>query len=394
MTEMLLNPDIDKASLVICSRCIYDERVPSITFDREGVCNYCRQVESLIEQFGTGLTKGEQIFSGILSNIKRSGRGKKYDCIVGVSGGTDSSYLIYQAKKWGLRPLAVHYDNTWNSAIATMNIHKVLSALDVDLYTHVVANKEADDIFRSFFLSGVAEIEASTDLGFAYLLRQVAAKYSIKYIFEGHSFVEEGITPLGRNYFDGRYIKSIHKRFGKSRMVTFPLMTFSRFLWSAIFHRVKFIRPLWYLDYSKEDAKIFLSEKFDWRYYGGHHLENRMTAFYHSVYLPEKFGSDMRNNTLAAKVRNGVMSRTEAWAEYNTAPLVEGELVSYFKKRLELNDECYERIMATPPKNWTEYPTYKKRFERFRPLFYALVKANLVPVSFYLKYCFPAKAPT
>jgi N-acetyl sugar amidotransferase len=378
----------------ICTRCIYDDRVPSISFDNEGVCNYCRQLEKLVQQYGTAQPKGAALFAEILKNIRESGRGKKYDCLVGVSGGTDSSYLVYLAKEWGLRPLAVHYDNTWNSAIATMNIHKVLQGLDVDLYTHVVANKEADDIFRAFFLSGVAEIEAATDLGYAYLLRKVAAQYSIRHILEGHSFVEEGITPLGRNYFDGRYIQAIHRQFGRLPMETYPLMTFGRFLRSAILHRVKFIRPLWYLEYSKDQAKAFLSESFGWHYYGGHHLENRMTAFYHSVYLPQKFGGDMRNNTLAAQVRNGTMSRTAAWAEYNTPPLIEDELVSYFKKRLDLSDELYEQVMCAPPKNWTDYPTYKKRFERLRPMFYLLAKANLVPMSFYLKYCFPAKAPT
>ncbi len=390
---MLLNPDINQVNLRICSRCIYDERVPSIHFDAQGICNYCRQVDGLIRQYGTGKPKGQAQFDVILNDIKRTGHSKKYDCIVGVSGGTDSSYLVYLAKKWGLRPLAVHYDNTWNSAIATMNIHRMLSALNVDLYTHVVANKEADDIFRAFFLSGVPEIEAPTDLGYAYLLRKVAAKYSIKYILEGHSFVEEGITPLGRNYFDGRYIQAIHQCFGKSNIDTYPLMTFSRFLKSALFKQVKFIRPLWYIKYSKEEAKLFLAEKFDWRYYGGHHLENRMTAFYHCVYLPQKFSSDMRNNVLAARVRNGAMSRAQAWAEYNTPPLIEYELVNYFKKRLNLSDQLYEQVMRTPPKNWTHYPTYKKRFERLRPLFYILAKAHLVPMSFYLKYCFPAEAP-
>lgn len=389
---VLLDPDIHKIDLQICTRCIYDERVPSIYFDEQGVCNYCHQVESLVEQYGTGRPKGEAVFSDIIEDIKRTGKGKPYDCILGVSGGTDSSYLAYLAKEWGLRPLAVHYDNTWNSAIATMNIHKVLSGLDIDLYTHVVANKEADDIFRAFFLSGVAEIEAATDLGYAYLLRQVASIYSIKYILEGHSFIEEGITPLGRNYFDGRYIQSIHRKFGRLKMETYPLMTFSRFLRSAVFSQVKFIRPLWYIKYSKAEAKVFLQEQFDWKYYGGHHLENRMTAFYHSVYLPQKFGGDMRNNTLAARVRNGSMSREDAWAEYNQPPLIEDELVSYFKKRLDIPDEQYEEIMATPPKNWTDFPTYKRRFERLRPLFLILAKANLVPMSFYLKYCFPAKA--
>ncbi len=387
--EVRTNPDIDKVDLKICTRCIYDERVSAIQFDEQGVCNYCRQVEALVDQYGTGQPKGEATFASILDDIRREGKGKQYDCIVGVSGGTDSSYLLCLAKEWGLRPLAVHYDNTWNSAIATMNIHKVLRGLNVDLYTHVVANKEADDIFRAFFLAGVAEIEASTDLGYAYLLRTVAAKYSVGFILEGHSFVEEGITPLGRNYFDGGYIQGIHARFGRLKMETYPLMTFSRFLRSAVFQRVKFIRPLWYLRYSKEDAREILQRRFDWQYYGGHHLENRMTAFFHSVYLPQKFGSDMRNNTLSARVRNGEMTRHQAWAEYNTNPYVEDEIVSYFKKRLDLSDEQYEEVMSSRPRNWTEYPNYKKRFEQLRPLFYLLAKANLVPMSFYLKYCFP-----
>lgn len=390
---MLLDQDINKAGIQICTRCIYDERVPSIYFDNEGVCNYCHQVDSLAAQYGTGGPKGAALFSSLLDDMKKSGKGKRYDCIIGVSGGTDSSYLAYLAKEWGLRPLAVHYDNTWNSAIATMNIHKVLSGLDIDLHTHVVANKESDDIFKAFFFSGVAEIEAATDLGFAYLLRQVAAKHSVKYILEGHSFVEEGITPLGRNYFDGRYIQSIHQKFGRLKMETYPLMTFWRFLRSAIFSRVKFIRPLWYIDYSKEEAKDFLREQFDWKYYGGHHLENRMTAFFHSVYLPQKFGGDMRNNTLAARVRNKSMSRREAWAEYNAPPLVEDELVEYFKKRLGISDQVFNEVMGGTVKSWTDYPTYKKRFERMRPLFFALAKANLVPMSFYLKYCFPVGAP-
>ena len=388
---MLRQPNIHQSHLKICSRCIYDERVSSISFDNLGICNYCRQVEILTEEYGTGQPKGEALFENIIDQIKFSGRGKKYDCIIGVSGGTDSSYLVHLAKMWRLRPLAVHYDNTWNSAIATMNIHKVLNSLDVDLYTKVVANKEADDIFRSFFLSGVPEFDASTDLGFAYLLRQVAAKYSVKFILEGHSFVEEGITPLGRNYFDGRYVQSIHRTFGRRRMETYPLMTFSRFLKSVLYDRAKFIRPFWYIKYSKSEAKAFLKENFGWEYYGGHHLENRSAAFAYSIYLPEKFGFDLRDNTLAAQARNGEKTRSAAWTEYNNPPVVGSELLDYVKKRLDLSDDLYEKIMCTPPKSWKDYPTYKKRFERWQLVFYLLAKANLVPLSFYLKYCFPVK---
>ncbi|MFY4796171.1 N-acetyl sugar amidotransferase [Aliarcobacter butzleri] len=373
----------------ICSKCIYDERVSYISFDENGVCNYCHQLENLKNEYGTVTTKGEKQFIKIIEQIKKDGKNKKYDCIIGVSGGTDSSYMLYLAKQWGLRPLAVHYDNTWNSAIATENIRKVLTALDIDLYTHVTDNKEADDIFRSFFYADVAEIEASTDLALAEVMYRAAWKYKVKYVLEGHSFMEEGITPVGRNYFDGKYIKSIHKMFGKLPMKSYPLMTITRFLFWSMFAKIQKIRPFWYIDYNKDDAKKFLEKEYDWKYYGGHHLENRMTAFFHSIYLPQKFNTDMRNNTLSALVRNGKRDRLEAWKEYNTPPHIEKDLLEYFKKRLELSVEEYERIMARKSKSWQEYPTYKKTFEFLRPLFKILAKANLVPMSFYLKYCFP-----
>ena len=388
-----LDRNITRVDVRICNRCIYDERVPSISFDSEGVCSYCRQVDSLQAQYGTGKPEGEARLAQIIEGIRTQGRGRPYDCVIGVSGGTDSSYLVHWAVEQGLRPLAVHYDNTWNTAIATENIRKVLAGTGVDLHTHVVDNKEVDDIFRSFFRAGVAEIEAATDLGYAYTLRRAAASHGIRTILEGHSFVAEGITPLGRNYFDGKYIQSIHKLFGTRPLRTYPLMTFSRFLKSAIVDRPKFIRPLWYLRYSKEEAQDLLRERYGWQYYGGHHLENRMTAFYHVIYMPQKFGSDLRNNTLAARVRNGSLDRATAWAEYNSPPTVERQLLEYFLKRLGITATEFGHVMAETPRDWSDYPTYKRRFERLRPLFAVLASADLVPMSFYLKYCYPADAP-
>ena len=384
-------PNIEKASVKICKRCIYDERVNAITFDNNGECNYCKQIDNLKVQYGTGTSIGDKALELIIEDVKKAGKGKKYDCVVGVSGGTDSSYMLYLTLKWGLRPLAVHYDNTWNSAIATENIRKVLSVLNVDLYTHVTDNKEADDIFKAFFTASVAEIEASTDLALAEVMYRAASKYGVKYVFEGHSFITEGITPVGKNYFDGKYIKSIHNKYGKYPMKTYPLMTFSRFLYWTVFKRIKKIRPFWYIDYNKEEARSFLEKEYNWKYYGGHHLENRMTAFLHSYYIPNKFNTDFRNNTLSAKVRMGNMDRAEAWKEYNTKPHLEADLLDYFKKRLSLNDDEFHDIMNKAPKFWYEFPNYKKRFERLRPLFFILAKANLVPMSFYLKYCFPSK---
>lgn len=375
----------------ICSRCIYDETVPAITFDEQGVCNYCLMVDRLTMEYGTGKAEGEKTINEIIDEIKKAGKKKKYDCIIGVSGGTDSSYMVWWALQKGLRPLAVHYDNTWNTSIATENIRKVLGKLNVDLYTHVCNNREADDIFKAFFKAGVPEIEASTDLALAETLYRAASKYKVRYVLEGHSFMAEGISPLGKNYFDGKYIKHIHKKYGKLPMKTYPLMTFSIFLRWTILFRIKKIRPLWFINYNKEEARSFLEREFGWEYYGGHHLENRMTSFFHSIYCPQKFDTDYRNNSLSASVRSGTMNRDEAIKEYyDTPPYIEPNLLEYFKKRLNLTDKEYDTIMQSKPRYWYEFPTYKKRFERLRPLFKVLAKANLVPMSFYLKYCFPS----
>ena len=166
----------------ICSKCIYDNNVANIFFDKNGVCNYCHQIDELKIEYGTSKKKGKQIFKQIVTKIKKEGKNKKYDCVIGVSGGTDSSYMVYLIKKMGLRPLAVHYDNTWNSAIATENIRKVLTKLDVDLYTHVVNNKEMDDIYKSFLKASVSEIEGTTDLALAETLYRAASKFNVKYL--------------------------------------------------------------------------------------------------------------------------------------------------------------------------------------------------------------------
>lgn len=373
----------------ICSRCIYDERVPGISFNHDGVCNYCEQVDTLLHTYKTGLPEGEKLLHDIFEKIRGEGRGKKYDCVVGVSGGTDSSFMLYKCKEWGLRPLAVHYDNTWNSAIATENIRKVTKALNVDLYTYVVDNKEADDIFKSFLLAGVPEFDASTDIAFAQVLRSAAAKYKIKYILEGHSFVEEGVSPMGKNYFDGKYIQSVHKANGKLPMKTFPNLTFARFMkWSILYHQ-RFIRPLWYIHYSKAEAKEILKKETGWQDYGGHHLENRSSAFFHLIYQPKRFGIDNRNWTLSARVRSGQLTREEALTIYNSPIANASELEEYVKKRLGFTDAEYEKVMNGPKRSFRDFKTYKRRFERLRPLFKILADRHLVPRSFYIKYCFP-----
>jgi len=307
-------------------------------------------------------------------------------------GSPDSSYLLMKAVDWGLRPLAVHYDNTWNTSIASENIRKVTSKLKIDLYTYIVNNKEADDIFKSFFLAGVPEFDASTDIGFVQVLRSAAAKNNIKYILEGHSFIAEGVSPQGNNYFDGKYIKSVHKKHGKLNLKTFPNLTFFQFMKWVLVYRQKFIRPLWYINYSKSEARSILEKNFGWSYYGGHHLENRSTSFLHTVYNPQKFDIDNRNWSLSAEVRSGLMEREKALEIFKTPIEVDIELIKYVKKRLSLSENEYNSIMQGPKKSFRDFKTYKKRFEKLRPFFFILAKANLVPRSFYIKYCFPLKS--
>ncbi len=369
-----------------CSRCIYDEFTPSIDFDEDGICNYCHMIDQLIDEYGTGLDKGITEFNKILEKIKHDGRKKKYDCVIGVSGGTDSSFMLHKIKEWGLRPLAVHYDNTWNSAIASQNIAIMLDELDIDLYTHVVDNSEADSIFKAFFLAGVPELDASTDLALAEVLYRAADSVGVKYVIEGHSFMTEGVAALGDVYFDGRYINSINRMYGSKKIKTYPLMTFFRFMKWTLVKRIKKIRPLWYLEYSKEDARKILQDNYGWKYYGGHHMENRLAAFYHAIYMPQKFKRDLRNLSLSANARSGVLKREDAINEYKKPITFEPGLLDYFKKRLEISDEDFDKIMLKKPKSYREFPSYKKLFEFLRPVFFFMYKSNLVPKSFYIKY--------
>ncbi len=373
----------------VCTRCIYDSRVPNIHFDAGGVCNYCHQADGLSARYHTGRPEGEAALQKILARIKKAGRGRRYDCVIGLSGGTDSSYMLARAVDWGLRPLGVHFDNTWNSAIATENIRKMTGALGTDLSTHVLDNRESEDIFRSFFLARVPELDCPTDIAIAETLYRAAAKAGVQYILEGHSFTTEGVSPMGTNYFDGKYIQDIHRRFGRLRMRTFPNLTFASFMRWTVVHRIRKIRPLWYIPYSKAEARDYLEKTFGWQDYGGHHLENRMTAFLHTVYNPQKFGIDNRNWSLAAAARHGLMPRAEALARYATPIVPDPGLVQLFKSRLGLSDEEYNAVMTGPSKTFRDYKTYKRRFERLRPVFRVLADAHLVPRSFYLKYCFP-----
>ena len=373
-------------NIQICTRCIYDETTPSISFNEDGVCNYCEMSDGIAEEYKTGTEEGKRAYDKLLSKIKHDGRNKKYDCVIGVSGGTDSSFMLHKVKEWGLRPLAVHYDNTWNTAIASQNIKIMLEKLNIDLYTHVVDNEEVDSIFKSFFYASVPDLDVSTDIALKEVLYEAANYAGVRYIFDGHSFMTEGVSALGDIYMDGRYIKSVNKIYGTKKIKTFPNMPFFKFMKWTLIKRIKQVRPYWYLEYSKEEARQILEDKYGWKYYGGHHLENRLTAFLHVVWLPMKFNRDLRNLSLAAKARTGAMPREDALKEYSEPITFEPGLVEYFKKRLNISDTEFDMVINKEGRTYRDFPTYKRLFEILRPFFYVLYKLDLVPKSFYIKY--------
>jgi len=376
-----------------CKRCLYDENTPAISFDSRGICNYCQTHDQLEIEYPTG-AEGERKLQELAKQIADEGRSKKYDCVVGVSGGCDSSNMLYIVKKeLGLRPLAAHFDNTWDSTIAVENLHNVLRKLDIELFTYVVDNEEYDDIYRAFMIAGVPDIEAPTDIGLATTLYLAALKQRVRYIFEGHSFRTEGISPLGWLYMDGKYIQSVHRQYGNLKMKTFPNLWLSSFLYWTGIKQIKKIRPLYYVNYNKEEVKRFLSEQLGWKWYGGHHLENRFTAFYHSYFMPRRFGIDQRTLGYSALVRSGQMTREEGLRLLEESPYLEPEIVELVRKRLGFSEEEFERVMNLPKRNYREFKTYKQTFERLRWFFYLMYQADLVPKSFYMKYTNPDPMP-
>lgn len=386
MTDLAQESGALEAPGQCCTRCLYDESIPGIEFGSNGQCSYCTLHDEMDLQYPAG-KGGESALQQMVSEMKEAGRDLEYDCVLGVSGGCDSSYLAHVIVERGLRPLAVHFDNTWASPIATNNIYNVLGSLDIPLETLVVDNQEYDDIYRAFIESGVRDIDAPTDIGFMSTLYRAAERHGIKYIVEGHSFRTEGISPLGWLYMDGKYIQDVHQRHGTLPMNTFPNMPFWKFVkWSA-FSGIRRIRPLYWIDYNKEDAKSFLSEQYDWEWYGGHHLENRFTAFYHSYFLPQRFGIDQRINELSGRVRSRQLTREKAQAEYESGPAVDEDLLTMVKKRLGYSEERFAELMSAPHHDYSEYRTYKSTFERLRYVFWILYKLDRVPKTFYVKFC-------
>lgn len=373
---------------VVCSRCLYDTTISSIRFDENGVCQFCKIHDEMEKLYPLGQEGGRRL-SAIVDKVKQSGRGKPYDCVVGVSGGTDSTYTLLQAVELGLRPLAVHFDNGWNSEIAVRNIENATNRLKVDLHTHVVDWEDFKSLQISFLRASVSDAEIPTDMAIHAVLHQVAAKEGLKYILLGHSFRAEGIVPKEWTYFEGRYIKSVHRIFSGSSRTSVPMLSPWALFRFMLLSRIKVVPILNFMDYGKKEAQETIAQKLGWEDHGGHHHESLYTKFFQSYMLPNKFDIDKRKLSLSARVRSGKIDRSEAMEIIRANPYpLQMELVEYVREKLGLSKEDFDSIMAEPPKSFKDYPTfYPWMMALKRPLTFGH-SLGLVPSILYYKYLY------
>ncbi len=370
-----------------CTRCILDTTVPEIKFDEHGVCNFCKLHDVMNQIYPTGV-QGESIIQATVKKMKKSGKGRAYDCIVGVSGGTDSTYCLYLAKKWGLRPLAVHFDNGWDSEIAVTNIKNATDKLGIDLYTYVTDWEEFKKLQIAFLKASTPDAEVPTDLGLLGALYRSAIKEKVKYIINGHSFRTEGTSPTGWTYMDGKYVLSVYRQFTDGRnFKVFPNLSLSNLVNYTIFKRLRLFEPLEYMDYDKAKAGKMLEKDVGWSYYGGHHHECLYTKFHHNYLLPKKFNIEYRKVSLSAQVRSGIITRDEALSVIkNNPPELDAQSLKYVINKLGLTEAEFNNIMALPPKKFSDYPTYYPTIKRLRWFVKTASKYNLIPHILYLKY--------
>lgn len=372
----------------ICSRCVSDTTIPNIRFDERGVCQFCEIHDEMEKSYPLGEIAKERL-GKIIGAIKKKGENNRYDCIVGVSGGTDSTFTLYKSVELGLRPLAVHLDNGWNSKISVDNINKAVKKLNVDLET-IVADWEAfRNLQISFLKASVSDADVPTDVAIHAVLHEVAARKKIKYILLGHSFRTEGIAPKDWTYIDGRYIKSVQKKFGRGETSNIPILTIAKLINYSFIKRINVVPLLNYFDYDKQDAGRFLEKELSWTCYGGHHHESIYTEFIQSYYLPRKFNIDKRKLGLSARIRTGKMNRQDALRRLTDEPYpLNMEVVNYTLDKLGISKQDWETIMRAPVMSFRDYPTYYPLLKFFKFPIYLGFKLGLVPKILYYKYLY------
>jgi N-acetyl sugar amidotransferase len=374
--------------VAVCSRCVYDTTIPEIVFDGEGVCQFCRIHEEMEKQYPSG-PEARRRLDALVAAIKKRGRGKAYDCVVGISGGVDSTYTLYQAVRHGLRPLAVHFDNGWNSEIAVQNIQNATNALGVDLHTHVADWEDFKKLQISFLKASVSDAEIPTDMAIHAVLHQVAAAEGIRHVLIGHSFRTEGIVPKTWTYFEGTYIKSVHKRFTGSSRTSVPVLSLPGLFYYMVLRRIRVSPFLNFFDYEKKAAGEELAREVGWKDYGGHHHESLYTKFFQSYLLPRKFGIDKRKLSFSARIRSGRMNREEALRILRDEPYpLSMDIVEYAMEKLNLTMDDFQAIMADPPRSFTDYPTLYPFMRAMRRPIGLAFRMGLVPKILYYKYIY------
>jgi len=354
-----------------------DTSDPEINFDKQGVCNHCTTAIERIRNQIFQYEARERALALLVEKVKAEGRGKNYDCIIGVSGGVDSTTTAYWVKRLGLRPLAVHFDNGWDSELAVDNIKKMLDVLGIELYTHVVDWEEFRDLQLSFLNASVANCEIPTDHGITALLFRMASKEQIRFILSGSNLVTEAVMPCSWVYYnqDLKHLKAVHRRFGSKSLRTMPMISLTDYLICVLVKRIRQIPFLNYLDYDKEKAKIMLTKKLGWRDYGGKHYESVWTRFFQGYYLPEKFGIDKRRAHYSSMICSGLMKRTHALSEMKTLPYEESLMRQDFQfvlKKFGLTLEEFNIILKRDPIPHTNYPNHYVLFhklQRFKNIF-------------------------
>ncbi|MGW9627087.1 N-acetyl sugar amidotransferase [Microbacterium sp. NPDC055521] len=354
-----------------CVRTIMDTSDPDIWFDEQGVSSHAVKFDATMKPSVDAAQAGELLgeLDSLVAEIKASGEGKPYDCIVGVSGGVDSTYLILQAVKLGLRPLAVHFDSGWNSELAVDNIHNIVTRLGLDLYTHVVDWREMRDLQLSFFKASVANCDVPTDHAFGWVAYQQAVKYGVKYILSGSNLASESILPQawGYNASDAKHVKGIHRRFGKVKLKTYPLMgLFKRHVWYPRVRGVKTVKPLNLMPYRYLEAKKVIAAEVGWRDYGGKHYESVFTRYFQGFYLPTKFGYDKRLAHYSSLILSGQMTRDaalEAMQSSNYPDELRAQDHRFIAKKLGLDTDELDEIIALPPRDYSDYPNAKRMWD-------------------------------
>lgn len=359
-----------------CPRCLLTDDIKGVIVG-EKQCNYCDLHDRLDKEYPISA----ELEQNMVARIKKRGAKKKYDCIMGASGGSDSSYLLYWAKQNNLRTLVFHFDNGFNKDLAERNMTRLLDYTGFDLIRVKLNTNELNDLNTAFLLASVSDNDIPNDIAMGSIIQELAIKFDIKTILYGHSFRTEGSVPIGWTYMDGAYIKDVYETYIKKQLQNYPLLS----IWLQIKVSLKGIKnecPFYYMNHSKQQNKDFLKEKFGWESYAGRHCENKYTEFAGWVSY-KKFGIDKRRIELSALIRSGVINKKVAKLMLEE-PINEPDCVKEIKERLDLWD--YDVIMMTPRRMFYEFNTYQKTFIKYKWLIWIGYKLGFLRKTFYVKY--------